>query len=189
MPYSPPSRSASPYTRANVWPILHRCIALTILLFALAPALQAQEAPYLLVEPNPAPAGTPLAARLGPVDLCGGVLSSEVTRQGATVVVRRIDPRQLELDIGNGCKIRVQQSQEPMENSTIVTPGPDQSCRIQVDGFTGDVVMNGNADFTRDDPPSLNITFSGNARSGDPDRAGYFAEDHHFSFQGNRRAQ
>lgn len=58
-----------------------------LLFFWLTSTARAQETPYLHVEPNPAPAGTPLTVRLGPVDFCNRILATEVTRQGSAVTL------------------------------------------------------------------------------------------------------
>lgn len=103
------------------------------------------------------------------------------------VVVRRVDPRHLEVDIGGDCKLRVEHMAEPNDDSALIPEAPEQRCTFTVEGFSGELTMHGTADFTRQDPPTLTLAVTGMSRSGDPNRAGYHAVDHTISFTAPRR--
>jgi hypothetical protein len=111
------------------------------------------------------------------------------SQTGAVVTVRRIDDSHLEVDIGDGCRVRVEQQPEPNEHNTQVVLSPEQRCRVQVEGFSGEAFLSGHVNFRKQDPPQIDVTLNANTQQGDPSRAGSVTLGYTYAFNGQRRAQ
>lgn len=108
---------------------------------------------------------------------------------GVRVVVTRVDERHLELALGNLCSVRAQQSPEPNDHQATIVMAPPQICHLRLEGYEGDVPMNGSVELGRDDPQTLNVSMTGSENRGNPDRAGFTAVTFSYSFRGTLRQQ
>ena len=98
--------------------------------------------------------------------------------------MRRLDATHLEADLGNGCRVRLDQSPEPNDHNASVSVQPEQQCPIAVPGFTGTVPLSGTAMFGRGDPRTLNLSLVGNTQQGDSQRAGFLTVRWGYDFDG-----
>lgn len=122
-----------------------------------------------------------------------GTLTADTNRfndsaSGTAITIRQVDDAHLEADLGGGCRVRLDQTAPPNEHSAVVATRPEQHCTISVQGVTGNVLLSGTAQFTKDAPTSLNLTFNGGEQTGNPDRAGYTNLRYTYAFQGQRDA-
>lgn len=123
-----------------------------------------------------------------------GTLTADTNRfnnseAGAVVTITRVDDTHLDLDMGSGCRVRVQQSPQPNEHNATVVSAPEQRCNAQLEGFSGELVMMGTVQLTKDDPPNIDVLLDGYAQQGNPDRAGFVSVHYTVTFNGQRRAQ
>ncbi len=126
---------------------------------------------------------TRMSSDLGADGSAKGHSDRFLTKVGTTVTVTRVDDSHLNVDIGDSCRLRVARSPTPKDHYSIVDD--PQSCQIAVKDFSGSVVFVGTVQFDRK-PPGVHIDFDGDARIGDPNRAGFTTLQYGYVFDGHR---
>ncbi len=112
--------------------------------------------------------------------------TSNQSRTGVQVTVRRTAERRLEVTLDNGCVVPLEQGLEPNEHNTLVPSGDRASCDVSVEGYSGPVILSGSASFGPDQA-TLDLNVNGrNPRAADPDAPGTTRINWHYSFLGLR---
>jgi hypothetical protein len=102
-----------------------------------------------------------------------------------SVVVTRVDETHFDAEIGSACRVRFEHPAWIDVDSGTATVVLDQRCDFHVEGFAGSATLSGEA-RVHSEPASLSLSLTGDARSGDPDHAGYQWLEWTYSFEGSR---
>lgn len=113
--------------------------------------------------------------------------SSTGSQTGVIARVTRVGERQLEIALGDVCRFRVEQSPEPNDHNARVAI--DQRCSVELEGFRGEVPVDGFVQLGRDQEPlTIEITLNGSENRGDPNRAGFVTASFTYTYRGTRRS-
>lgn len=120
----------------------------------------------------------------------GGTLVATTQRfssalHAAPVLVVRVDETHLDIDIGDGCHVRFEHPAMINVDGATALASSGQLCDLQLDGGSLPVSIDGTASFERE-ASRMTVSLTGDARTGDPDRAGYTWTRWSYTFEGAR---
>jgi len=117
--------------------------------------------------------------------LTANTASGSSSNSGVSVRGRQVNVGVVELTLGDFCVLQFEQWPEPNDHNFTIAATPQQRCQVELEAYSGPLLMSGTGSFRREPNLGLDVNLSGTVESrGNPNSAGWIAGTVGWSFQG-----